>query len=131
MTTWGSRLPFSLDPLIGEARRRMRRRQALLAAVLLLLVGGVIGAGFVLGGPSGGSALAPTSAQLRMSPLSSLAARRAFCGNTAAGCQSPDRKWSVVYVNRSPGPVSYNYTDGKVAGYHVPSIGCTLDVTNL
>src|ERR1700759_1832071 len=120
MTTGGSRLPFSLDPLIGEARRRMRRRQALLAAVLLLLGGGVIGAVFALGGPSGGAGLGPSPAQLRMSPLCSLAARRSFCGNTVTGCQSPDRKWSIVYVNRSPGPVSYNYTDGKVAGYHVP-----------
>jgi hypothetical protein len=34
------RLPFSLDPLIAEAKRRARRRRALLAAVLLLAAAG-------------------------------------------------------------------------------------------
>jgi hypothetical protein len=55
-----------------------------------------------------------------MSPLSNLAARMAFCGNTSSGCQSPDGKWSIVYVNRSPGPVSYNYSHGQLSGTRPP-----------
>ena len=131
MTVWGSPVPLSLDPLIKEARRRMRQRRVLIGAMALLLAGGAIGAGFALSAPPGGSAPSPSPAQLRMSPLSNLAARRAFCGNTASGCRSPDGKWSIVYVNRSPGPVSYSYSNGKVTGYDPPPVGCTLNVTNL
>lgn len=113
-----------------EAKRRMQRRRALIAAVLLL-AGTLVGAALALDGSPNGSALGPSPAQLRMSPLSSLAARMAFCGNTAGGCTSPDGKWSVVYVNRSPGPVTYSYSNGKVSGYNPPPVGCTLNATNL
>ena len=131
MTVWGSRLPFSLDPLMKEAKRRMRRRRVLVAAVVLLLAGGAAGATLALRGSSPESSPGPTPAQARMSPLSNLAARRTFCGNTRSGCQSPDGKWSIVYVNRSPGPVSYSYSGGKVSGYKPPRVGCTLNVTDL
>lgn len=114
-----------------EAKRRMRRRRALIATALLLLAGTVVGAALALDGSPHGSALGPTPAQLRMSPLSSLAARMAFCGNTAGGCTSPDGKWSVVYVNRSAGPVTYSYSNGKVSGYNPPRVGCTLNAINL
>ena len=109
----------------------MRRRQALIAAAVLLLAGGAIGAALAVSAPPDRSALGPSPAQLRMSPLSNLAERMAFCGNTASGCQSPDGKWSIVYANRSSGPVSYNYSNGQVSGYQPPRVGCTLNVTDL
>jgi hypothetical protein len=131
MTAWVSRFPISLDPLMKEAKRRMRQRRLLIAVAVLLLAGGAAGATLALRGSPHRSAAAPTPAQLRMSPLSNLAARMAFCGNTRAGCESPDGKWSIVFVNRSAGPVSYNYSNGQVSGYNPPPVGCTLMVDNL
>jgi len=52
MTLQASRLPFSLDRLIGEARRRARQRRFLVALVALLLVG--IAAGLAIGLRSSG-----------------------------------------------------------------------------
>src|ERR1700752_678871 len=132
MTAWGSRLPFSLDPLIAEAKRRMRRRRLLAAADALLLVGGAFGAAFTLGRPSSpqGSALGSFPAH-GQPPLSNLATRMALCGNRDDTCPSPDGKWSIVFVTRSPGPVSYSYSNGKVTGYNPPRVGCTLMVTHL
>jgi hypothetical protein len=40
MTSQAPRLPFSLDPLIAEAKRRMRRRRLLVAALVLAAAGG-------------------------------------------------------------------------------------------
>jgi hypothetical protein len=48
MTLHVTRLPFSLDPLIAEAKRRMRRRRSLLAVLGLFIIGGAV-AGAVLG----------------------------------------------------------------------------------
>jgi hypothetical protein len=42
------RLPFSLDPLIAEAKRRMRRRRLLVAALAVVVAGGGVGAAFAL-----------------------------------------------------------------------------------
>ena len=56
MTEHASRLSFTLDPLIAEAKRRMRRRRLLVAAVLL--TAGVAAGFFVVsrspGGPGSG-----------------------------------------------------------------------------
>jgi hypothetical protein len=52
MTLGVPRLPFSLDPLIGEARRRMRRRRVLVA--VLLVVVGLITAAALTAGSAGG-----------------------------------------------------------------------------
>ena len=49
------RLPFSLDPLIAEAKRRMRRRRLLGAALVLALAGVAAAATFALRGASGPS----------------------------------------------------------------------------
>ena len=58
--TW--RLPFALDPLIGEARRRARQRRVLGALAVLLAAGSAVGLTLGLrspgGGPSGGLATA-------------------------------------------------------------------------
>jgi hypothetical protein len=133
MTAWGPRLPFSLDPLIAEAKRRMRRRRLLVAAVVLLLAGGALGAALTLGRPAPhqASAFSSSPAKTQLSPLSNLATRMAFCGNRYSTCHSPDGTWSIVYVNRSAGPVSYNYTNGQVSGFDPPRVGCTLMVTQL
>jgi hypothetical protein len=50
-----SRLPFSLDPLMKEAKRRMRKRRVLVAALAVALAAGVTGATLALREPSGGS----------------------------------------------------------------------------
>jgi len=109
-------LPFSLDPLIAEAKRRMRRRRLATAAVVLLVSGGVVGGGAALRSQSAapGSALTPASSNLP--PLSNLAARAFWCGDAGnasghGGCHSPDGKWSVVVGG-----------SGK---------GCTLTVTRI
>jgi hypothetical protein len=132
MTAWGSRLPISLEPLIAEAKRRMRRRRLLVAAMALVLVGSAFGAAFTLGRPNStqGPALGSSPAHAQP-PLSNLATRMALCGNRYDTCHSPDGKWSIVFVNRSPGPVSYSYSNGKVTGYNPPRVGCTLMVTQL
>lgn len=58
MTVRVSRLPFSVDPLMAEARRRARQRRALVAATVLLLAGLAGGLTLALrspGGPNDGS----------------------------------------------------------------------------
>jgi hypothetical protein len=44
MTANVPRLPFSLDPLMAEAKRRMRKRRVLVAVLAVLIGGGVVGA---------------------------------------------------------------------------------------
>jgi hypothetical protein len=87
------RRPFSLDPLIAEAKRRMRRRRALLAvAAVVVLGGGAAGATLAFGGGSG--VVPGASAASYPGP----AVRLASCSNVlnGAGCRSPDRKWSIL-----------------------------------
>lgn len=103
-----SALPFSLDPLIAEAKRRMRRRRLATVAVVLLLAGGIAGAVAALGNqsPPRGSALTPASSNLP--PLSNLAARAFWCGDAydasgRGGCHSPDGRWAIVVDNTDPG----------------------------
>src|SRR4051812_47466190 len=108
MTAWVRRVPFSLDPLIAEAKRRARRRRLLGAVLLLVLAGGGVGAP---GGPSGSPAahgwgsVVPAAARAPLPPLSSLAARARFCGSAFnsgryGGCHSPDRRWSIHVDHR-------------------------------
>jgi hypothetical protein len=55
MTSQAPRLPFSLDPLIAEAKRQMRRRRLLVAALLLTAAGaGWLAATRSPGGPGSG-----------------------------------------------------------------------------
>jgi hypothetical protein len=62
MTLNAWRLPFALDPLIGEAKRRARRRRVLGALAVLLAAGLAVGLTLALrspgGRPSGGLAMA-------------------------------------------------------------------------
>ncbi|HJU36796.1 MAG TPA: hypothetical protein VJ716_05190 [Gaiellaceae bacterium] len=57
MTVHVPRLPFSLDPLIAEAKRRMRRRRLLIAAAIVAVAAGSVFAIRAPGGPgsTGGS----------------------------------------------------------------------------
>jgi hypothetical protein len=50
-----SRLPFSLDPLMAEAKRRARQRRGLVALGVLLVAGLAAGLTFAFRSPSGGS----------------------------------------------------------------------------
>lgn len=52
MTAFARRLPFSLDPLIREAKRRMRRRRVLVAVSAVVVAGAATGTVLALGGPS-------------------------------------------------------------------------------
>lgn len=52
MTAHVPRLPFSLDPLMAEAKRRMRRRRVLVALLAVLVLGGVAGAVVVVTSPT-------------------------------------------------------------------------------
>jgi hypothetical protein len=52
MTLHAPRLPFSLDPLMAEAKRRMRKRRVLIAVLAVLVVGGAAGGAVSLTSPS-------------------------------------------------------------------------------
>jgi hypothetical protein len=67
MTLHVPRLPFALDPLIGEAKRRARQRRFLAASALFLAAlatGLTIGLRSMGGGPSGGIATAGASVRV-------------------------------------------------------------------
>jgi hypothetical protein len=64
MSTQAPRLPFSLDPLVAEAKRRMRRRRLLIAVVAMLLLGGGGAAGVILASGSAYVATRPIGAAL-------------------------------------------------------------------
>jgi hypothetical protein len=53
MTLLVPRLPFSLDPLIAEAKRRARQRRGLVAIGALLILAGAAGAALALRSPNG------------------------------------------------------------------------------
>jgi peptidoglycan hydrolase-like protein with peptidoglycan-binding domain len=53
MTANALRLPFSLDPLIAEAKRRARQRRTLVALALLLLAGLAAGLTYAFRSPGG------------------------------------------------------------------------------
>jgi hypothetical protein len=52
MTVNTLRLPFSLDPLMAEAKRRMRQRRLLVAALVVALAAAAAGTTLTLRGPS-------------------------------------------------------------------------------
>jgi hypothetical protein len=52
MTLHARHLPFSLDPLMEEAKRRMRKRRFLIAAIVLLIAAIAAGAALALRSPS-------------------------------------------------------------------------------
>jgi len=64
MTVRASRLPFSLDPLMAEAKRRARQRRVVVAFGVVLLAG--LAAGLTLAFRSGGG---PTSGPLTGRPV--------------------------------------------------------------
>ena len=53
MAAHADRMPFSLDPLMAEAKRRMRKRRVLVAILALLITGGAAGAAVALTASSG------------------------------------------------------------------------------
>jgi hypothetical protein len=55
MTLHLPRLPISLDPLLGEAKRRMRKRRALVGVAAVFLVGAVTAVALALGSSGGGT----------------------------------------------------------------------------
>ena len=61
MTVHVSRLPFSLDPLITEAKRRMRRRRLFVAAVLVFVFAGTAAGVVAVRSPVDANRIAATS----------------------------------------------------------------------
>src|SRR4029077_3430210 len=55
MTLHMPRLPFSLDPLMAEAKRRMRRRRFLAVIAIAVAVGIAVGLTLALRSPAGSS----------------------------------------------------------------------------
>lgn len=53
MTVHAPRLPFSLDPLMAEAKRRMQKRRVLLGVLAVLIVAGTAGAAVALSQSNG------------------------------------------------------------------------------
>ena len=53
MTLHLPRLPFAIDPLIGEAKRRMRKRRLLVAVLAVALAGGAVGGTFAVRASNG------------------------------------------------------------------------------
>jgi hypothetical protein len=77
MTLRARRLPFSLDPLMAEAKRRARQRRALVALAILLLAGLAAGLTFAFRSPGGG----PTNGEpLRVTTGMTAKAVRATAG---------------------------------------------------
>lgn len=73
-----SRLTFSLDPLIAEAKRRMRRRRFLVAAVVVAIAGGAGGAAGALHGNGGTSGASGRQVYPERSRAASSAAARSI-----------------------------------------------------
>jgi hypothetical protein len=59
MTAHAHRLPFSLDPLMAEAKRRMHKRRVLILLLAILVGGGAAGAAVSLSQSNGFRAAAP------------------------------------------------------------------------
>lgn len=59
MTAYVPRLPFSLDPLMAEAKRRMRKRRVLILVSAVVIGGGAAGTTLALSQSSGFRAAAP------------------------------------------------------------------------
>jgi len=53
MTSHAHRLPFSLDPLMAEAKRRMRKRRVLILVLAVLVGGGAAGSAVALSQSNG------------------------------------------------------------------------------
>jgi hypothetical protein len=97
MTAHPLRLPFTLDPLIAEARRRARQRWVLIAAAAVLVVGGGTGAAIIASSSSGEL---PSQAAFAPSVLSPPAEHTVGVGKPA--------RFSIVVglINGSREPVS-------------------------
>lgn len=82
------RLPFSLDPLIAEARRRARQRRVLLAAVVIV----------VAGGAATGGILASSSSYVATRPLQVALARSPLGGGSTGPAFAPRATFAVGLV---------------------------------
>jgi hypothetical protein len=82
MTLSVLRFPFSLDPLIAEAKRRARRRR-LLAVVAVLIAGGALGAAFAVRSSNGSGGAGATVASRQIpNPVPAVASN---CGRGVPG----------------------------------------------
>jgi len=131
MTSHVPRLPFSLDPLIAEAKRRMRRRRLLIAAAVVAIAAGSAFAMRAPGGPGptgSGGALSGAGrvgsvridAGGRVGPLrmnrSTLAQVIAFAGRPDLDRSHLD-KYQVLGYGCSPGA-------GTVKNWSVDPVAC-------
>ncbi len=99
------RLPFSLAPLIAEAKRRMRRRRLLVAALLLALAGGAAGTALALRSPGG-----PPPYSLHVSPAARVPVGRIGAGPFVLSGGFAGGAGSGLWGDGSSGP------DGSTVG---------------
>jgi len=113
MTLHVPRLPFSLDPLMAEAKRRARQRRALVALIAALLAAGAAAGGYFLLGPGG-----PSKPPVASAVTSSSGFMRQY--NSPLG-------WSIrfpkpMYVEHSTGGgISFGVDETTVANFKVRS----------
>jgi hypothetical protein len=90
MTVHARRVPFSLDPLIVEAKRRARQRRLLLAVFALVMAGGALGAAFAVrsSNGSGGAGATVASRQIANSALADCAEGVPGLGFQVFACMS-------------------------------------------
>jgi len=124
MTIHAVRLPFSLDPLIAEAKRRMRRRRLLVAAVLVVALAGTA-AGVI-------ASRSPAGSDVRVAGLSLPAGTRS-CGALGVGigwrvwvsstssCRS-GRTLMREYLRADNGPAPTTF-QGYACTFHVLPAG--------
>ncbi|PWU22360.1 MAG: hypothetical protein C5B48_10115 [Candidatus Rokuibacteriota bacterium] len=128
------RFPFSLDPLIAEAKRRARRRRTLIALAVVALAA-LVTVAFVLRAGAGAGArpalAAPSSGSQGVTPTGP-AARRYLCGDAGnasgrGGCHSPDNRWSIIVNGGAKGDACtltlISTSTGRHEVIHLPGSG--------
>jgi len=121
MTASASSLPFSLDPLMAEAKRRMRQRRFLIVVVAILVAGGATGSVFALRSRSS----EPTTLTFRSPTIVTLTkaqsgasvicknARMTTKGRVPAAGQ-PAHGWVSNYSGHAPALLLRHRSDGSL-----------------
>jgi hypothetical protein len=113
MTLHVPHLPFSLDPLIAEAKRRMRHRRLLVALTVALLAAGAAAGAYFLLGPGG-----PSKPPVASHVTSSSGFMRQYNSPLGWSMRFPHR----MYVEHSTGGgISFGVDEATVASFKVRS----------
>jgi hypothetical protein len=113
MTLHAPRMPFSLDPLMAEAKRRMRQRRLLVGLIAALLAAGAAAGAYVLEapGPAG-----PTKPPVASAVSSSSGFMRQYNSPLGWSMRFPHR----MYVEHSTGGgISFGVDEATIASFTV------------